>query len=57
MWLGEPSDSEEGGEGDPHQHSFLDVRFPGTPERDYSQIENVHLGRLSLTPDTLVTSE
>ena len=29
---GEPSDTEEGGEGDPHQHSFLDVRFPGTPK-------------------------
>ena len=26
--MGEPSDTEEGGEGDPHQHSFLDVCFP-----------------------------
>ena len=31
---GEPSDI-EGGEGDPHQHSFLDLRFPGTPKGDH----------------------
>ena len=35
---GEPSDTKEGREGDPHQHSFLDVRFPGSPERDYSRL-------------------
>ena len=29
---GEPSDTEEGGEGDPHQHSFLDVWFPELPK-------------------------
>ena len=37
VW-GEPSDTEEGGEGDPHQHPFLDVWFPGTPKRDHSRL-------------------
>ena len=35
---GEPSDTEEGGEGDPHQHHFLDVWFPGTPEIDHCRL-------------------
>ena len=37
VW-GEPSVTEEGGEGDPHQHPFLDVWVPGTPERDHGQL-------------------
>ena len=35
---GEPSDTEKGGEGDPHQNPFLDVWFPGTPERDHGRL-------------------
>ena len=44
----------EGGEGDPHQHSFLDVRFPGTPERDYSRLSKGEGGLVCSQPDALL---
>ena len=51
---GEPSDTEEGGEGDPHQHSFHGVRFPGSPEGDYSRPSKGESGLVCSQPDTLL---
>ena len=53
VW-GEPSDTEEGGEGDPHQHSFLDVRFPGTPERDHARLSKGEGGLVCSQPYALL---
>ena len=50
----EPSDIEEGGEGDPHQHSFLDIRFPGTPERDHSRLSKGEGGLVCSQPYALL---
>ena len=50
---GEPSDN-EGGEGDPHQHSFLDVWFPGTPERDHSWLSKGEGGLVCSKPYALL---
>ena len=50
---GEPSDI-EGGWGDPHQHSFLDVRFPRSPEKDYSRLSKGESGLICSQPDALL---
>ena len=49
-----PSDTEEGGEGDPHQHSFLDVRFPGTPKRDHGRLSKGEGGLVCSQPYALL---
>ena len=51
---GEPSDTEEGEEGDPHHHSFLDVRFPGTPERDHGRLSKGEGGLVCSQPYALL---
>ena len=51
---GEPSDTEEGGEGDPHQHSFRGVRFPGSTEGDYSRLSKGEGGLVCSQPDALL---
>ena len=51
---GEPSDTEEGGEGDPHQHSFLDAQFPGTPKRDHSWLSKGECGLVCSEPYALL---
>ena len=53
VW-GEPSVTEEGGEGDPHQHSFLDVRFPGTQERDHGWLSKGEGGLVCSEPYALL---
>ena len=49
-----PSDTEEGVEGDPHQHSFLDVRFPGTPKRDHGRLSKGEGGLVCSQPHALL---
>ena len=51
---GEPSDTEERGEGDPHQNSFLDIWFPGTPERDHSRLSKGEGGLVCSQPYALL---
>ena len=47
---GEPSDTEEGGEGDPHQQClFLTFGFPGSPKRDYSRLSKSEGGLVCST--------
>ena len=41
-------------EGDPHQHSFLDVRFPGTPERDHGWLSKSEGGLICSQPYALL---
>ena len=56
IWCGwgKPSDTEEGGEGDPYEHSFLDVRFPGTPERDHGWLSKGEGGLVCSEPYALL---
>ena len=51
---GELSDTEEGREGDPHQHSFLDIWFPESPKRDYSRLFKSESGLVCSHPDVLL---
>ena len=51
---GELSDTEEGGEGDPHQHSFLDIWFPESPKSDYSRLFKSEGGLVCSHPDVLL---
>ena len=54
VWLGWTEWHWRRREGDPHQHSFLDVRFPGTPERDHSRLSKGEGGLVFPQPYALL---